>query len=95
MSAVLPVFFAWTGTGRHGDDPVSTVSPAHTSPSLPPSESEPPLYLGVCVYVCVWVWVCGWVEIKRNFLNDVPYSEKLSREKTFTDFSLLLCQRMP
>ena len=49
VSAVLPVFFAWPGTGRHGDDPVSTVSPAHTSPSLPPSESEPPLYLGVWV----------------------------------------------
>ena len=49
MLAVPPVFFAWTGTGRHSDDPVSTVSPAHTSPLLPPSESEPPLYLGVWV----------------------------------------------
>jgi len=56
VSAVLPVFFAWPGIGCHGDDPVSTVSPAHTSPS-PPSESEPPLYLGVCV----------WVEIKEDF----------------------------
>ena len=51
MSTVPPVFFAWTGTGRHGDDLVSTVSPAHTSPSPPLSESEPPLYLGVCVCV--------------------------------------------
>ena len=49
MSAVLPVFFAWPGTGRHSDDPVSTASPAHTSPSPPLSESEPPLYLGVWV----------------------------------------------
>ena len=49
MSAVPPVSFAWPGTGCHGDDPVSTVSPAHTSPSLPPSENEPPLYLGVWV----------------------------------------------
>ena len=46
MSAVLPVSFAWTGTGRHGDDPVSTVSLVHTSPSPPLSGSEPPSCLG-------------------------------------------------
>ena len=49
MSAVLPVFFGWPGTGRHDDDPVSTVFPARTSPSPPLSESEPPLYLCVGV----------------------------------------------
>ena len=70
MSAVLPVSFAWTGTGRHGDDPVSTVSPAHTSPSPPPSESEPPLYLG---------FVGGW-KSKRSCLDDVLYTvEPLNR----------------
>ena len=36
--------FAWPGTGCHGDDPASTVSPVNTSP-LPPKVN----------YQCAWV----------------------------------------
>ena len=46
VSAVPLVSFAWPGTGRHGDDLVSTVSLAHISPSPPLSGSEPPSCLG-------------------------------------------------